>query len=176
MTPGYSAVTISSPGRLGQVLMDIDIGLSEALAVQHGRAFSTYRVKALWDTGATRSVVSTAFADRISLPSVDFTQIHGAGGLQNSRVFLVDFLIPGTNVRINGLSVTEFTGNGRFDALIGMDVITMGDLSITNAGGQTCFSFRLPPDAFHTDYVAMIGSGRDAKAAQDRFRKKQRRR
>lgn len=30
------------------------------------------------------------------------------------------------------------------DLIIGMDIITQGDFSITNFGGRTLFSFRIP--------------------------------
>ena len=33
-------------------------------------------------------------------------------------------------------------GRGDFDMIIGMDVITLGDFSVTNVGGNTTFSFR----------------------------------
>ena len=39
------------------------------------------------------------------------------------------------------------------DVLLGMDIITIGDFSITNQAGNTVFSFRVPSQ--HTiDYVA----------------------
>ncbi len=41
---------------------------------------------------------------------------------------------------------------GQFGAIIGMDVITLGDLSITNLNGQTWMTFRIPSYAA-TDYV-----------------------
>ncbi len=174
MNQPYSAVTLRGSGRLNALITEVDVGFSEPLATVFGRPFTTSRIKALWDTGASTSSVSGVFADKIGLPAVDFTKIHGAGGVHDSRLFKIDLIIPGTQVRINDILATEFVGHD-FDMLIGMDIITLGDFSVTNAGGKTVFSFRIPPDVFHTDYVAMIGSGRDAKAAVDRFKKKQRR-
>lgn len=63
--------------------------------------------------------------------------------------------------------VSEAELNG-FDVLIGMDIITLGDCSITNVNGKTVFSFRIPSTetvdyvqqekqkvkAAHTPYVA----------------------
>jgi predicted aspartyl protease len=175
MTLPYSAVTLRGTGRLNVLITEVDVGFSETRAKVFGQSFSTTRIRALWDTGASTSSISGAFADRINLPALDFTQIHGAGGIHDSRVFRVDLLIPGTQVRINDVQATEFVAHD-FDMLIGMDIITLGDFSVTNAGGKTVFSFRLPPDAFHIDYVAMIGSGREAKAAVEHFKRKQKRR
>lgn len=49
------------------------------------------------------------------------------------------------------VKVTEGVLSG-FDLLIGMDIITTGDFSITNVGGKTIFSFRVP-SIKELDYV-----------------------
>jgi hypothetical protein len=41
---------------------------------------------------------------------------------------------------------------GGIEALIGMDIITLGDFSITNHKGVTCMSFRIP-SGHEIDYV-----------------------
>ena len=48
--------------------------------------------------------------------------------------------------------VTMGTLPPRSDVLIGMDLISQGDFSVTNKGGSTVFSFRVPSQV-HTDYV-----------------------
>jgi len=40
-----------------------------------------------------------------------------------------------------------------FDIIIGMDILTQGDLAITNHDHRTVVSFRVPPDSKHIDYV-----------------------
>jgi len=35
-----------------------------------------------------------------------------------------------------------------------MDILTLGDLAITNHDRQTVVSFRVPPDTVHIDFVA----------------------
>lgn len=47
------------------------------------------------------------------------------------------------NVGIAYVEVTEGDLMGE-DVLIGMDIITRGDFAITNVGGKTTFSFRIP--------------------------------
>lgn len=67
---------------------------------------------------------------------------------------MVNFRLP-NRVGIGGAIVTEFPepiGPG-IDAILGMDVIVLGDFSITNVGGQTWMSFRTPSCA-SIDYVA----------------------
>jgi hypothetical protein len=53
------------------------------------------------------------------------------------------FKILPNQVAFPFVKVTEGVLSG-FDLLIGMDIITMGDFSITNVGGKTTFSFRVP--------------------------------
>jgi hypothetical protein len=40
---------------------------------------------------------------------------------------------------------------GEIDLLIGMDIILLGDFSISNCGGKTLFSFAIPPFENKTD-------------------------
>ncbi|MGB0717681.1 MAG: SEC-C metal-binding domain-containing protein, partial [Phycisphaerae bacterium] len=59
-----------------------------------------------------------------------------------SNTYLLDVFLP------NGISVPGLTVNevdlGEVGLLIGMDIITLGDFSITQANGTTKFSFRIP--------------------------------
>ena len=56
---------------------------------------------------------------------------------------MVNFELP-NKVRIAGAIVTEFPSLRGFDCLVGMDVITLGDFSVTNVAGRTMMSFRTP--------------------------------
>ena len=47
------------------------------------------------------------------------------------------------------MTETEFSGG---DVLIGMDIISQGDFAVTNHGGITKFSFRMP-SVTHIDFV-----------------------
>ena len=48
------------------------------------------------------------------------------------------------NVGISALRVTRGKITGTADVLIGMDVITSGDFTLSNFQGATWFSFRIP--------------------------------
>ena len=56
-----------------------------------------------------------------------------------------------------------------------MDIITRGDLAITNAGGRTVCSFRMPPGLDHVDYVGQSKHKIEAQAAIKQFKKRQKR-
>jgi len=63
------------------------------------------------------------------------------------------------NVGIQGVNVTEGDLHGA-DLLIGMDIISMGDFSITHKDGNTKMSFCMPPCESH-DYVERIKSNNE---------------
>ena len=66
--------------------------------------------------------------------------------------YLVDVGLPNSYIvpDIRVVDVDALIGGA--DALIGMDIITPGDFSITNFNGQTMMSFRMPSVA-HIDYT-----------------------
>jgi|SRR5665213_662896 len=116
---------------------------------------------ALWDTGATGCVISEKVINACGLQPTGFENVHGVHGVESTETFFVNIGLP------NGLAFSNrrvFKGKcGGADVIIGMDIITMGDFSITNVGGQTVFSFRIPSQGT-IDYVKDVQ--RQQKAAQ----------
>lgn len=112
----------------------------------------THQTTALWDTGATSSVITTSTAKAMGLVAIGNVLNHHAGGVSSSPTYLVNILLP-NNVTVTGLTVLECPDTvGGFGAIIGMDVIMRGDFSITNVDGKTVMSFRVP--SIHSiDYV-----------------------
>lgn len=109
---------------------------------------------AIWDTGATASVISQGVVDRCGLKPTGMTLVHGVQGPSEAEVFMVNLRLP-QGVAFANVRVTK--GNlGGAQALIGMDIITAGDFSITNMGGRTVFSFRVP-SITTVDYVKEYG-------------------
>jgi predicted aspartyl protease len=106
----------------------------------------------LWDTGATNSVVTKATAKELGLISTGKTKVFHAGGESTVNVFLVNIFLP--NRIIFPLRVTECDDSTNFGLIIGMDIITQGDFSITNTHGKTTVSFRVP-SLEKIDYVKL---------------------
>jgi hypothetical protein len=79
---------------------------------------------------------------------------------------LVNFELP-NRVLVAGCLVTEFPPPEHFSVIVGMDVIGLGDFSITNVSEQTWMSFRTP-SSVAIDYVVeahravFAGTGRNA--------------
>lgn len=66
-----------------------------------------------------------------------------AQGEEVTNLYNVGINLPGL-LFIPELKVSECVGTDEFDFIIGMDVISMGDLAITNHEGTATFSFRVP--------------------------------
>jgi hypothetical protein len=70
--------------------------------------------------------------------------VHTANGLTFQNTHIIDIRLT-NDVVIQGIIATEVDAlSNQCEALIGMDVISMGDLSITHLNGNTCMSFRVP--------------------------------
>lgn len=100
------------------------------------------KYNALWDTGATGSVISQKVVDDLGLDVIRTTIVSGVHGHEESNVYLVNIMMP-NNVVVPGVAVTKGDLGGN-DVLIGMDIIKEGDLALTNYKGKTVFTFRVP--------------------------------
>lgn len=70
--------------------------------------------------------------------------MNHAGGSSQTNTYVVNFFLP-NKVGLIGICVSECPNiAGNFGAIIGMDIITQGDLSLTNVNQQTCMTFRIP--------------------------------
>lgn len=106
---------------------------------------------ALWDTGATASVITQRVVDGCNLSPTGIAKVFTADGEHQAETYLVNIALP-NGVVFSGLRVTKGDIRG-IDMLIGMDVMNHGDFAVTNHGGVTKFSFRMPPQS-HIDFVA----------------------
>lgn len=98
--------------------------------------------EALWDTGATHTVITQRVVDACGLVSDGPQKVYLAYGETITDKYVIDLSLP-NGLRIDGLVVTRGDFSGA-DLLIGMDVIAMGDFAVTNHAGQTKFTFRVP--------------------------------
>lgn len=101
--------------------------------------------RALWDTGASCSLVSSRVAKLLELESIGKTGVSGYNkGIDVKDTFLVHIGVPTGDI-ITNIQAMECDSD-EYDAIIGMDVIGNGDFSITNYEGKTVFSFRIPSE------------------------------
>jgi len=90
-------------------------------------------------------------------------KVHGVHGERSAETYLVNIALP-NRVMFSSIRVTKGDIPDA-DILIGMDIIGMGDFSVTNCQGITKFSYRTP-SIEHIDYVEQVNKLNAQKARQ----------
>lgn len=116
---------------------------------------ASMNVVALWDTGATGSCIAMDVVEQLKLERMGFQKMRTPSGTRDAGIYQVDVLLP-NHVLIESLIVCDSEiGEQGIGLLIGMDIIKRGDFAVSNYGGKTAFSFRLPSEGI-LDFVAGI--------------------
>ena len=137
-------------GLLNRLVNQVGIGVAfdESIDVQ---ADGVHQFNALWDTGATNSVVTAGVVAMCDLKETGRTRMSTANGEFDVPTYFVSiwlpnhFIVPNVRVALGALA-------GDIDLLIGMDIINRGDFAISNHEGKTSFTFRIP-SMERVDYV-----------------------
>lgn len=149
------AFTIKSEGIANVLIMDVEITIVD-------NPSQSVKTKAIWDTGATNTVITNEIADRLNLEPSGYTEVNTASESKlRTNTYIIDLKLK-KDVVISALQVTEgkiSTENG-IDCLLGMDIISLGDFSITNFEGKTWLSFRIPSQ-HKIDFVEKINKEMD---------------
>jgi Aspartyl protease len=141
----FSALTIKTTGISKALISTVTLRSS----LGNDKIFPT---QALWDTGATCSGITENVVETLGLLPTGFARLNTVS--QQGIVcpfFTIDVILQ------NGIYIPELTVSlglisEGIDMLIGMDIITLGDFSVTNFNGNTCMSFRIP-SMHQVDYV-----------------------
>jgi predicted aspartyl protease len=135
---------IASPGRLGR---------------------KGIKVKALWDTGASGTVITPKVSGALNLVPIDRIKVAGVNNISMADVVEVSIGLPNM-VMVEDINVMICDLKQDIDLLIGMDIILLGDFAISNWGGKTLFSFVIPPFENRTDHykraLAVNNAGTDS--------------
>lgn len=140
------------------LVMDFDTFLSATGGQYSGGA--AHRFSALWDTGATHTVISHNVVDTLRLQQEGFVPIIHANGEDVAPIYHIFLTLPnGIGFPMVNVAATRLTG---FDILIGMDIINRGDFAISNRNDKTMFSFRFPSMTDFDFQSELESSGNDA--------------
>jgi len=134
------------------IVIDIEIHVPVPIQGYPQNKRIPLRAKALIDTGASRSAISSTFVLAAKLISYEKCTIRMAKGEYISSVYTVDIMFPNRMMAQN-IKSAEFTGKHEFDFIVGMDILRMIDMAITNAGGVTVLSLRAPSADKHIDFT-----------------------
>ena len=148
----FTAFTLKANGRLNQ--LKTQCGVSDAVPLNNGDPDPPVvnQYEAIWDTGATGTVITAKVAKDLGLKPTGVVTSHHAGGSHTVNTYLVNVYLP-NSIRIVAVKVIEAVLSGNTEMLIGMDIISLGDFAFTNLKGEACFTFRIP-SIKQIDYVA----------------------
>lgn len=97
---------------------------------------------AMWDTGATNSLISQAIVNKLALEPYDKAYLSSASGVEVTETYLVHVLLPTGNAILDVEAL--LSDNDDYDFVVGMDIISKGDFAFTNFANKSVFSFRCP--------------------------------
>ena len=155
-----SAFTYKANGRANALVTSVGVSANKELFGNKTKE----NFNAIWDTGATNTAISSKVVEKCGLIPTGQATSNTANGTRVVNTYLIDISLP-NNVNINGVQAAEFAAVEGADLLIGMDIIGLGDLAISNYCGKTTFTFRVPSiDA--TDYVEELNALKQASSTK----------
>lgn len=139
------AFTVSGDGILNRIIVPVVV-ISESGKQKE--------FPALIDTGATNTCVSSEVAKELQLVSVGTIENHTANGKAVVNTYVVDLTLCNGRMHIQKNKVIEVNLKEQtgVEMLIGMDILRHGDFSMSNKGGITQASFRVP-SLLTADYI-----------------------
>ena len=145
----FTAFTKNEKGLIKVLKTQVEILIDKKINPNYVKKKGNY--VAIWDTGATNTVISEKLAKELNLTPVGTVTVSTAGGIREANKYILGLQLP-NNLEIQNIMVTGGLLNTDTDFLIGMDIITLGDFAVTNVNGKTVFSFRYP-SCEKIDYV-----------------------
>ncbi|HCC36002.1 MAG TPA: hypothetical protein DEQ02_10420 [Ruminococcaceae bacterium] len=110
-----------------------------------------WTVKAMVDTGATISGITSKMIILMGLKPASEDSFTTAQGSGTAKIYVLDVIFPEGKVFEN-IEALEIAGDGHSDFLIGMNIISQGDMALTSVNGRSAFSFRTPPAERYIDF------------------------
>ena len=106
--PGFRALTIKHNGMANRIITEIGVTppFEMSQIIDNKLPYEVITKQALWDTGATNSVITPETARQLNLTPVGAREVIHFGGKKQSNTHLLNFILP-NNVVTPGILVTE---------------------------------------------------------------------
>jgi hypothetical protein len=99
-------------------------------------------VAAIWDTGATTSLINEKIVKSLCLKKISVAQVKHVAGTSTFPIYIAAIEIQG-GMKIDEHRFVSFPSIHTFDMIIGMDIISLGKFCIENRNGNSVFSFKV---------------------------------
>jgi hypothetical protein len=167
--PPVNAFTYGFKQRMNVLYCPVGVAMATAAAPNA----KPKNYQAIWDTGASGSVITRKCARELGLQPTGVVNVRGVSGEELCNTYDVDVCLP-NGIRMTNLNVTEGKMTG-FDVLIGMDIIGSGDFAVsTNDEGNTFISYRIPTQGKVIDFVTQENKKLERKKEPAKTKQKRR--
>ncbi len=137
----FRSFTVKYDGKANALVTDVAVGVPFDPKTEQPPSLRGY--KAIWDTGATNSAITSRVVTECGLKPVPRAIVHTAGGDTECPVYSVCIRLP-NEAGFAQVRVTEATITDGIDMLIGMDLIGEGDFAVTTSDGKTTLTYCHP--------------------------------
>ena len=144
--PKHFAFRQENTSLCSQIIIEVEI--SNATPNAH----ESIKARALWDTGASGTVIVPSIAKKMGLIPTDRVKVAGVNNVSMADVVQVSIGLP-NKVMVKDASAMICELTGEFELLIGMDIISLGDMIICNGDNKTSFSFVMPSFPDKPDWI-----------------------
>ena len=104
----------------------------------------SYETQGIIDTGAICSVVSINLVEKLKGIPFSYQFVNTASSHNTLTPLYKASIILCNKLEITNLTVSDGTLPAGEECLIGMDILSLGDLAVSHFKGKTCISFRIP--------------------------------
>ena len=138
--PRSSSFTVRADGKLPVIMFDVEISpatLGDRNYVNPNRR----KCRVMWSTGVARSQLSRQLIEELALEAIVKEENN-----KQQLFYSLDVYLP-NRVRMAKVQMTEINQSlphPDIECVIGMDIISLGDCSVSHSDGNTFFSFRVP--------------------------------
>ena len=126
-----------------EIITEVKVDIPLFLKTDKEHSFKEFR--ALWDTGATNSVITQKVVDLLNLIPTGKAHVLAVHNIEIVDTYIIDIVLP-NKVYFPNVTVSfgKLLGSD-IDIIIGMDIISAGDFALSNANNKTTFSYCYPP-------------------------------
>ncbi len=147
----FKGFTERYPNPVREIITDAWLSPASLSESPEDSDFSFQKVRAIWDTGATSTVITPSLFEQLGLNEEGREQVHTAGGTKDAIVCYVAVALPNNLVfpLLRATVCDEMAGEGQM--LIGMDIIGYGDFSFTFGRMHPVLCY-MTPSNLHIDF------------------------
>ena len=166
--PRSSSFTVRADGKLPVIMFDVEISPA-TLTKRNYLNPNKRKCRVMWSTGAPRSQLSRKLIEELNIEAIVREESN-----KQQLFYSLDVYLP-NKVRMAKVEMTEINHvlpHPDIECIVGMDIISLGDCSVSHSDGNTFFSFRVP-SLGGMDYVEQSKQQKNPPSAPTMVRRNQ---